>query len=534
MTENDTAIPDGAVHAAWVHNAAHQLEVLARDAPHAVALRQDDCQLVTFAQLDGMVARCAGGLRRSGFGSGDRIVVFVPLGLDLYVTLLAVLRIGSVVVFIDPWVGRRAIARAVDIVQPRGFVGTGRAHALRLLEPSLRRIPVFVVTGRASRALAAAPRTRNLARVLRDGGSAPVRESVAVEPHAHALVTFTTGSTGAPKGADRTHAFLGSQHDVLERAVEQRAGDVHVTNLPIVVLHNIARGVTTVLPPEGSGAGDWLDGPTLHARISRHRPTVLAMSPGPLAALATCGPLPSVERAYTGGGPVTPMLAQQLLAALPNARVEVLYGSTECEPIASCTAGELHRRAPDTAAGRGLYAGRPDPAVRVRIDGLRNGLGEVLVSGPHVNRSYFRDAAATARTKVIDSDGTLWHRTGDAARLDDDGALWLLGRLEDGVNLDGETFYPFQLELPVAMLPGIARAALARAPDGPVLAVQAAPGADPAILGTVTATLAELGAAALPLRQVDSIPLDPRHATKVDMPELIALLATGSRDCPSG
>ena len=129
-------------------------------------------------------------------------------------------------------------------------------------------------------------------------------------------------------------------------------------------------------------------------------------------------------------------------------------------------------------------------------------------------------------TKLRESSGRVWHRTGDIARRDDRGRLWLLGRRGQVVDQGGTPVYPLQLEALVEELPGVSRAALLASPsaNGGELAVV---GGD-AALTAVRRSLDELGLAGLPVRRVSSIPMDRRHHSKVDRPELARQLARGS------
>src|SRR4029077_20854835 len=105
-------------------------------------------------------------------------------------------------------------------------------------------------------------------------------------------------------------------------------------------------------------------------------------------------------------------------------------------------------------------------AVEVGPDGL-DGLcvapgevGEVVVTGPHVNKHYFRNRDAERATKIVDERGEIWHRTGDAARLDDKGRLWFMGRASDIVRRGGDIYHPAAVEALAQAEPGVARAAL--------------------------------------------------------------------------
>ena len=468
-------------------NIAKALESMAHDVGDRNAFvliggKRSKPRYVTFAELHEQVAHCAGGMLRMGITRGERVVVFVPMSLELYVILLALFRIGAVAVFIDPWLGRATIDAATGLVEPTAFFGIPKAQALRAMSPALREIsPSVIVSGGRVPVGRLVPGATDFRQVMRVAPGKRVHTAVDVTEDDPALITFTTGSTGMPKGANRTHGFLAAQNHVLSQHVNLGLDDIVLTNLPIVVLHNLGRGATTILPPRAAAQDAQPDGTWLHAMAKSNRATVLAMSPSPLDALTHSrdrSPLKLVHSAYSGGGPVLPDLLDRAQVMLPNATIMVFYGSTESEPIAHCTADEVRKRRQGVREHGGIYVGAPVPEVDVRL--LRptagpielvagstlddwevepGAAGEVIVAGPHVNRDYYRNEAAFAENKIIDEHGRTWHRTGDMARAASDGGLWLLGRLTGAFKVKGQTVYPFEVETPLCELPEVARAA---------------------------------------------------------------------------
>src|SRR5690606_25872469 len=91
----------------------------------------------------------------------------------------------------------------------------------------------------------------------------------------------------------------------------------------------------------------------------------------------------------------------------------------------------------------------------------RGEVGELLVTGDHVQKDYFQDPAAVARNKVTGPDGRVWHRLGDLGRLDERGRIWLVGRVSDAVALpDGRRLYPIAVEAVAREVQGVRQAAL--------------------------------------------------------------------------
>ncbi len=514
---------------------------------------------VSYAELHDLVSACAGGLTARGITRGSKVVVFVPMSVDLYVVLLALFRIGAIAVFIDPWGGRAMIDAAAALVDADAFIGVAKAHTFRALSRTIRRIKLHIVSGSGGLAgvVRLLPRTIALSAVMR-ASHAPITEAAQVHPDESALITFTGGSTGTPKGADRTHGFLAAQHDVLTRNIDLQTGDVCLTNLPIVVLHGLGRGVTTMLPPAEIAQNPQADGTWLHSVIDQLGVNVLAVSPSLLDGLTTSThrkALQHVRAVYTGGGPVLPELLERVRPLLPAARITAIFGSTEAEPIAHADAEAIlaHRDAMRTRGG--IWIGNPVADVDVRVIRPTDAAitltdtaplddwcvpageaGELIVAGPHVNRSYFRNPDATHHTKIIDADGRVWHRTGDIVREDDTDGFWLLGRIGTSVRVGERSIWPLEVETLLSDDPMIARSACASVdgsrgdhaahPRRAVVAIQPAPGVShrDAFDAAVALLAAAHLAASIDVRVLDLIPTDMRHGTKIDMAAVRALV----------
>jgi acyl-coenzyme A synthetase/AMP-(fatty) acid ligase len=516
-------------------------------------------QVITFARLHQLVGAVAGGLRERGIGRGSRVVVFVPMSVELYVTLLAVLRLGAVATFIEPWGGRRMVEQAAQLVDADAFIGIPKSFILRLMSPALRGIDVAFSTG--SRRVPGAERFRDL---LATPASRHVLDAARMAPDEPALVTFTTGSTGTPKGTNRTHEILLAQHHALARQVPDAEHARVWTNLPVVVLHNLGRGVETVLPPDRIGQDPMPDPKRFHQLVDHSGATILALSPAPLLQLGRApghAPLSKVERVYTGGGPVTPELLEEARTVLPNARITALYGSTEAEPIAHASAEQVLERRDAMRRHGGIYVGhevedvdllvvRPvrgpielEPGTALSDWSVAAGApGEVLVAGDHVNREYWQNPEAVRENKVTDESGRVWHRTGDIARRDADGGLWLLGRRGGGFTIKGRRWWALEIETPVTDLPEVERAAICMPKftgsdrefknASAVLAVEPSTGFTRHEATTATIrVLRELGLAAqVEVRSLKKIPVDKRHATKIDVAALQEKLKPENND----
>ena len=523
-------------------NIAARLEEGAARTPTRAAIVEAGGVRLTFGELAERVATLAAGLEARGLQPGDRVLLFVPMSADLYVALLAVLHLGAVAVFVDAWAGRARLDAAVHAARPRAFLGTAKSHLLRVVSPALRAVPI---------ALVAHSPGFPLARWMRREG---VREAAPVAADSPALVTFTTGSTGRPKAASRSHGFLWAQHEALARELAPRSDDVDMPTLPVFVLNNLALGIPSVLPDFDPRRPADIDPARVHAQMRREGVTTTSGSPAFYERLAEwCearGERLRVRALFTGGAPVMRPLARRL-AAVTEGAVHVVYGSTEVEPIAQIEAGEMDEAMSD---GRmpGLCVGTPTPGLALRLvrphdepitlgpgglaewDVPDSEVGEVVVSGAHVLPGYLDDAESD-RAQKIHEGNRVWHRTGDGAWRDPRGRLWLMGRVRHRVRRAGATWWGTAAEVRALRVDGIRHAAYLGLPDDrlgqrAVLCVERAQGGmNASIERSLREALAEI-----PVDEIRSlsIPRDPRHASKSDLDRLRALLGTGPRRRP--
>jgi acyl-CoA synthetase (AMP-forming)/AMP-acid ligase II len=156
-------------------------------------------------------------------------------------------------------------------------------------------------------------------------------------------------------------------------------------------------------------------------------------------------------------------------------------------------------------------------------------VGEVVVTGDHVGKAYMNDPQAERANKIKDGAET-WHRTGDAARLDSQGRLWLMGRVSARVERLQEVWWPMVAEAAALQVPGVSFAAYLGRQDASLgqralLCVETATGAlEPGQEAQVRAALGRYPIDEL--LALKNIPRDPRHASKVDLQKLNALLGT--------
>jgi acyl-CoA synthetase (AMP-forming)/AMP-acid ligase II len=510
---------------------------------HDRALQHPDCpaiveprRAITFSQLDRAASAAAADLAAAGLGPGMRAVVLSPMSIDLYTTVIGMFRLRVTAVFLDPSAGLKRLAGCIARLRPDAFVAVPRGHVLRLLSPAVRSLRIKLAIG------GPVPGTRTVATRMVDEAD-PVDDCGDGTP---AIVTFTSGSTGEPKAAVRTHGFLVAQHAALVESLALAPGEIDLTTLPIFLLANLASGVTSVIPDADLRRPGAVDAEPLVRQIRSARPTRTVASPALLARLTSHASahgqrLDSLRRIFTGGAPVFPKALDGIAGVAPDADVVAVYGSTEAEPIAKIDRRDI--RQVDRAAmqsGAGLLAGVPAASIQLRIlpdrwgralgpweageldrQALASGdPGEIVVSGSHVLTGYL-DGVGDEETKIRVGD-RVWHRTGDAGYLDEQGRLWLLGRCAAKVLDTTGVVYPFAVECAASEVPGVRRTAFVTHGERRLLVAELEEHA-PASVRRLLRERVDWARVADVLI-VPSIPVDTRHNAKVDYRELEKLL----------
>ncbi len=517
-----------------------------RAAVHAPA--KDGHAVITFGELLRRSARLAGELVALGVGRGDRVVMMVPVSIDLYVVVAGLLRLGAVPVLLDPWMGLERMADCIRRTEPRLFVGIPVAHALFVWRPGLRGLPRVLVGGSAWMG-----RHRLEAMVAGDG---PVAEVADLGDDAPALITFTGGSTGRPKGVFRTHGLLGAQHVGTQGCMGMEPGEVHMQAFPNMVMSNIAAGVTSVIPAFKQGHAAEVDPAALLAQVDELGVAGMCGPPALYARLArhcreTEHRMETVRRVLLGGSAVGFDLLDAVDEVTRPGAAVVLYGSSEAEPLATLEGVEARVEAREALArGAGLCMGRPSTHLPMTLrvippdlewEGgsdadldevlLRPGeTGELVVSGPHVSREYFGDPEAEAALKIVTDEGTLWHRLGDLGHLDADGRVFLVGRTNDAVEVADGRVHPLAVEPVLDALPDVVRSGVVGVPtaEGTQLVVAFQPsveGDGPQAAARREAGLRQacepLGVVPDHVLEVASVPVDRRHNGKIERDELV-------------
>ncbi|MBW4496106.1 MAG: AMP-binding protein [Oscillatoria princeps RMCB-10] len=506
--------------------------------PAIIDTHRGRSRTTTFAGLETAAGRAATLLRQNGLQPGDSALIFHPMSAELYIALAALFRLGVVAMFLDPGAGADHIERCCALYPPKALIASTKAHLLRLKSPALRQIPVKIAIGCP---VPGAISWRSAQQMK------PGTHIIPRTPDTPALLTFTSGSTGQPKAALRTHGFLLAQHRILAETLQLKPAEIDLATLPIFLLANLASGLTSLIPNADLRFPGAIRAGAAIAQIQAIQPVRAAASPAFLERLAEYCltrrlTLPSLQKIFCGGAPVMPNLLAQLQQIAPNAEITVVYGSTEAEPIAHISHSQIGSR--DTTAtlsGKGLLVGHPVSAIKIAILRQQWGtpigpltgsefaenclsagaVGEIAVSGEHVLPGYLYGYGD--RETKFTADGTPWHRTGDAGYLDSDNRLWLMGRCSARIEDSWGTLYPFAVECVAHHYPGIRRCAAISHKGQRILAVELNRHKTHVSLAALQNTLnwAHISA----IKVLPKIPTDKRHNAKIEYPPLRKLLA---------
>ncbi|MUN62040.1 AMP-binding protein [Kocuria sediminis] len=420
----------------------------------------------SYADLGRQVERAAEGLRRLGVRRGDRVAIVLPNCPQHIVAFYAVLRLGAVVVEHNPLYTEQELRHQFEDHGARvAIVWDRAAERVRSLGADL---PVDTVV--AVDITAAMPRVQRMAlrlplpaarasRAQLTGpapGTIPWRELVAAQPiavdhprptaHDLALLQYTSGTTGLPKGAMLTHRNLESNALMGRHWLDSTEDEVVHGVLPLFHAFGLTLGVTFAM----SLGAKLVLFPTVRTDLvlgamKRSRPTVLPAVPPVYEKLLDAAQeqrtdLQGISVAVSGAMSLPVPLVERWEQATGGILIEG-YGLTECSPLVACNPLNDSRRAGSI--------GVPFPSTEIRLvdpetleDVPRGHEGELWVRGPQVFQGYWKRPDETART--LSADG--WLRTGDIVTVDDAGFLRVVDRLKEVVITGGFNVAPTEVE----------------------------------------------------------------------------------------
>ncbi|MFH9085435.1 class I adenylate-forming enzyme family protein [Streptomyces sp. NPDC017673] len=436
---------------------------------------------IGYREADELSDAVAAHLVARGLERGDRVAVLLQNSPHFVLAVLGAWKAGATVVPVNPMYKSGEVAHVLRDGEVAALICSDRAWEAYLRETAAGS-PVRIVLTACERdfqtrddprvlgfeRLPQAPDADDLVAVARQGGRAP--EGRSPRPDDIALISYTSGTSGTPKGATNTHANV--MHNV-ERQVTglglpeapvyyALAPLFHITGMVCQFGACLAAAGTLVLTYRFE-AGVVLDA------FAEHRPHYTV---GPSTAYMALAARPEATREHfasfvnlsSGGAPVPPALVEAFRERF-GPYIRVGYGLTEC--TAPCASVPPHLEAPVDPVSGTLSVGLPGADTVVRIldeHGAEVPLGqpgEIVVRGPQVVPGYWRRPDATAETFP---DGEL--RTGDIGFMDEQGWLYVVDRKKDMINASGFKVWPREVEDVLYTHPAVREAAVVGVPDG--------------------------------------------------------------------
>ncbi|MGW4346929.1 class I adenylate-forming enzyme family protein [Streptomyces sp. NPDC004690] len=458
----------------------HALRRSAADAPDRAFLAYFDARL-TYREVDELSDSVAGHLAAHGLERGERVAVLLQNSPHFVLAVLGAWKAGAVVVPVNPMYKSAEVAHVLADAEVAALICSDRAWESYLRETAAGS-PVRIVLTGCERDL----QTRDDARVLafdrlpraadaddlvavaRAGHPAPENRDPA--PDGIALISYTSGTSGTPKGATNTHG------NIMYNAERQRTGlglpeaPVYFALAPLFHITGMVCQFGACLNSAGTLVLTYRfePGVVLEA-FAEHRPHYTV---GPSTAFMALAAHPAVTPDHfssfavisSGGAPLPPALVEKFRAGF-GPYIRNGYGLTEC--TAPCASVPPGREAPVDPVSGTLAVGVPGPDTVVRIvDDEGRELpfgesGEIVVSGPQVVPGYWRRPDATAETFP---GGEL--RTGDIGFMDERGWLYVVDRKKDMINASGFKVWPREVEDVLYTHPAVREAAVVGVPDG--------------------------------------------------------------------
>ena len=504
---------------------------------------------LSFKELNKLTNRYSNGFIKYGFQKGDRILLMVNPGIDLIAIVLALFKIGSVPVIIDPGMGLKAFSQCVSETEPIGFIGIPKSHILRLLfRKSFKTVKLVITLGKS----------RIWKKNTIDNICTENVEDFSIiktKTDDEAVIAFTSGGTGIPKGVLFTHGMVMATVNSLRQDLKIKEGDIHLAAFYAFALFMPSLGATIIIPDMDPKKTSEINPAYLveaihHFNVSNTMGSPIIWKKLSEYCLRKNIRLSSLKYVFMFGAAVPPEVIENMTSIMEGGEVFTPYGATEALPITNQSGQEIiNEQKSIIEEGKGVCVGKPIAGATVRIIGitddpipswndeleLKQGLiGEIVAKGPTVTHTYINRPLKTAEAKIYSSDG-IWHRMGDLGYFDEKGRLWFCGRMAHRVMPKDNLLTPVQCETIYNRHPHVKRSALVGlgkyGNQRPIIIIEPEPDFKP-LSQTDKKTLAKdlfvLGKKSIHTQSIKDIliydeefPVDVRHNTKIQRHKLV-------------
>ena len=473
---------------------------------------------ITFTQIDTKSDEICSYLIQKGFEKGNKIVVFVPIGIEFYLILTAIFKMGLQAVFIDPYAGIEHINKCCEMISPDGIIGSGKTLLKGFFLKGIRKIGKkinYIKMMEHSEKLSIHEKNKNQKKI----------QNEKIDGNTPALISFTSGSTGFPKIIMRTHEFLLGQHNVLEKNLKFEKKTAVYSSFPIFLLSHMATGTTTFIPDLNWRKPVESDFGNIVKQITENNIQNIILPPAIFENIVKfCKDekimLENVQKVYTGGAPVFYSLMKKIKEVFTNAKIIALYGASEAEPISVLNFEDITEEDIENMKnGDGLLAGKIVNEIELKIEELektpeKNKIseikGEILVRGENVVDGYLN---------IKKNSDEKWHRTGDMGYINKKGQLILLGRVKGRIQIEKNIYYPFTVETAFSFCKNLKKSVLTSKNNKLYLFVER----NPEFKGNLSedSEINELKEKFGIFKIIETeIPMDKRHNSKTDYKKL--------------
>lgn len=440
-------------------------------------------QELNFSELNQQSDRLAHGLNAYGITRGMKAVLMVTPSVDFFTLTFALFKAGVVPILVDPGMGVKNLKQCFIESEPDAFIGIPKAHlARKLFGWGKGSVKHLVTVG--GRSLFGGV---TLEAIAAHGSSEPY-EMHWLDQDEMAAILFTSGSTGTPKGVVYSHKMFEAQISALRDDYGIEPGERDLATFPLFSLFGPALGMASIIPEMDASKPITANPDYLFAAIEKYQCSNMFVNPALIERLGQAGvqegqgveasnhKLPSIKRVISAGAPATISSIKHFSKMLSDG-VEVLnsYGATESLPLSKMGSQALFDTTAITDNGGGICVGDAISGVDIAIieitekpievwnDELRlesGKIGEIVVKGPMVSRSYYRRDSATEQAKIQDGE-MIRHRMGDLGYLDSEGKLWMCGRKAHRVDAaSGKRYFSIPCERIFNTHPQVKRSAL--------------------------------------------------------------------------
>jgi long-chain acyl-CoA synthetase len=429
-----------------VTNVATNLTDTAARHPDLIALELDQTQ-VPYAALDEASARIAGLLAERGVRPGDRVGVMLPNVPQFAIAYYGVLRAGGIVVPMNVLLKER---------ETGFYLGDSEASAVFAWHEFADAAQAGAAQAGAECIVVAPGEFEQLL-----GATAPKPDVAVREETDTAIILYTSGTTGTPKGAELTHANLSANVQVVMRMLELGTEDVILGALPLFHAFGQTCGLNAAI---ASGARLALiprfDPAKALSIIEHAQVTVFEGVPTMFAAMLNCEQRPGTTslRLCVSGGAAMPVEVMRGFENAFGCKVLEGYGLSETSPVASFNHPDRERK-PGSI-------GTPVQGVQLKLvdeqgaEVAEGHVGEIAIRGHNVMKGYWSRPDATA-----DAIRDGWFHTGDMAKVDEDGYYFIVDRKKDMIIRGGYNVYPREIEEVLYEHPAVREAAVIGIPD---------------------------------------------------------------------